>query len=368
MYGTISQHSQNVTNSKLHPENTMAPKVSVCIPTYNGEPYLNECLESVLQQTHSDFEVIIVDDQSSDKTLGIARSYANKDQRIKIYENPENLGLVGNWNQCVELAKGEWIKFVFQDDLITKDCLEKMVAASKVNDWIVSCRRDFILDEEVPEKEKNFFQTITMLDDLLPNQIGIKREDFCKTILQDVGHNYIGEPTCVMINRGVFSQFGRFNSNLIQLCDFEFFARVAAQKGIAHIPESLATFRVHGKSTTSRNHASKQYQTRTLDPLVLIHEFTLSPLYAPIRRAARELSKPLDLLELLSEKARNAWKETLKNPEYVREWEKITDLYPALGELSKRSLSKRLFHYVGSKNDQISQKLETLLLPHSSTT
>ena len=110
------------------------PKVSICIPTYNGERYIEKTLNSVLLQTYDDFEVIIVDDQSSDNTWEILTQYAAQDGRIHLFKNEHNLGLVGNWNRCIELAQGEWIKFVFQDDIIRNDCLELMMNGANNNE------------------------------------------------------------------------------------------------------------------------------------------------------------------------------------------------------------------------------------------
>src|SRR5450631_1193388 len=103
------------------------PVISVCVPTYNGSKYLGNCLDSILSQTFNDFEVLIVDDLSSDNTFDIAMAYAERDKRFKLFQNTVNLGLVGNWNQCVELAGGEWIKFVFQDDVLAPECIEKLL-------------------------------------------------------------------------------------------------------------------------------------------------------------------------------------------------------------------------------------------------
>jgi len=66
----------------------------------------------VSAQTFPDFEIVATDDHSSDRTMAILGEYQKKDPRIRVSRNPKNLGLVGNWNRCVELAKGEWIKFV----------------------------------------------------------------------------------------------------------------------------------------------------------------------------------------------------------------------------------------------------------------
>ena len=83
----------------------MAPLISICVPTYNGSPYLEPCLDAVLSQTTSDFEVLIVDDRSSDDSLHIAERYARRDSRIMVSSNETNLGLVGNWNRCVQVAR-----------------------------------------------------------------------------------------------------------------------------------------------------------------------------------------------------------------------------------------------------------------------
>src|SRR3990170_405399 len=92
-------------------KNGAYPCVSVCIPTYNGGKYIRECIESILVQTYTDFEILIVDDKSFDETIEIAEEFARGDKRIRIVRNRQNLGLVKNWNKCVELAEGEWIKF-----------------------------------------------------------------------------------------------------------------------------------------------------------------------------------------------------------------------------------------------------------------
>src|ERR1700709_90296 len=93
-------------------------RLSVCIPVYNGERYLDECLRSVRDQTHADFEVVIVDDCSTDGTRDVVGHHAAQDERIRLSVNAHNRGLVGNWNRCLELASGEWIKFLFQDDVL----------------------------------------------------------------------------------------------------------------------------------------------------------------------------------------------------------------------------------------------------------
>src|SRR5574337_302054 len=131
----------------------MDPEVSICVPTYNGAAYLADCLDSALAQTFADFELLIVDDCSSDDTLAIATTYARRDPRVRIVVNDATLGLVGNWNRCVRLSRGRWIKFIFQDDLILSTCVARMLAVGNASRRpIISCGRDLIFEAGAREE------------------------------------------------------------------------------------------------------------------------------------------------------------------------------------------------------------------------
>ena len=137
----------------------MKPSVTVCIPTYNGAAYLAACLHSVSAQTFSNFEVVVVDDCSSDESASIAKSYAQRDSRIRVLVNDATLGLVGNRNRCVQLSQGEWVKFVFQDDIILPDCLTEMLAtAARTQMPIVTCARDFIFEPGSSSEDRQFYR------------------------------------------------------------------------------------------------------------------------------------------------------------------------------------------------------------------
>ncbi len=340
----------------------MQPIVSICIPTYNGAKYLRECLDSVLAQTFTDFEILLVDDKSSDKTLEIAQEYADKDTRIRVICNEKNLGLVGNWNRCIELAQGEWIKFVFQDDLIAPECLEKMLTASKPDSSIICCRRNFILEAGTPEDVRQYFNNIVTLEKLFPDSQEISASDYSKAVLNKIHYNFVGEPTVLMLRREVFHRFGNFNPHLIQFCDLEFWTRVAVYTGIIYVPETLATFRVHNNATSAKNNSGRRYRTRTLDPLVLLHDYALHPAYAPLRIVAAGQSKPVDLVALLKDKSYWAWREGVKNSDSLAEWEKITRLYPALAKFAKRSLIQRFIINLILTPGAIQRKMKNLFL------
>ncbi|MBW4425557.1 MAG: glycosyltransferase [Nostoc desertorum CM1-VF14] len=104
----------------------MNPKVSVIIPAYNTEAYIAKAIESVLEQTLTDIEVIIVDDASSDKTVEVAKSFT--DPRLKVIVNQQNLGAAGARNRALRAAQGEWIAVLDSDDWYAPERLEKLVS------------------------------------------------------------------------------------------------------------------------------------------------------------------------------------------------------------------------------------------------
>lgn len=106
-----------------------SPTVSILTTCYNREAYLAECIESVLNGNFQDFELIIVDDQSTDGSLDIARSYAARDERIKVHRNEINLGDYPNRNKAASLANGRYIKYLDADDMLGKWALDIMVDA-----------------------------------------------------------------------------------------------------------------------------------------------------------------------------------------------------------------------------------------------
>jgi len=124
------------------------PKISVIMAVYNGEKYLEEAIESILDQSFDDFEFIIVDDGSIDRTSEILREYAKKDERIKIITNSKNIGLTKSLNKAIEQAKGEYIARQDADDISAPERLEKQIRLLESNDNLgcVGCNAS-VIDE-----------------------------------------------------------------------------------------------------------------------------------------------------------------------------------------------------------------------------
>src|SRR6476659_693275 len=115
------------------------PRVSIGLPVYNGENFLEAGLVSLLNQTYEDFELIVSDNASSDRTEEICRSYASKDKRIKYFRNDTNRGAMFNYNRVFELSSGEYFKWSAHDDVVANTFLEKAVSVLDSDPAVVLC-------------------------------------------------------------------------------------------------------------------------------------------------------------------------------------------------------------------------------------
>ncbi|MGP8214413.1 MAG: glycosyltransferase family 2 protein [Bacteroidia bacterium] len=272
-----------------------APIVSICIPTYNGEKYIGQCIESALHQTYTNTEILIVDDGSSDNTCNIVEGFAAKDKRIRFLRNEKNLGLVANWNKCMEVAKGEWIKFLFQDDYLDADCIEIMVQSISPEDKIISSGRRLIFDPELDEATKTYSinETLTFerLGILSRIPVFISPGKISSMAANNICTNFIGEPTIIMFKKDVTEKSGTFNSDLIQICDFEFFLRIACTYGLKYVPRPLTYFRVHKGSASSSNISERSFSMANIDPIVTVRQLLYAPCYAAFRNSLSSLHK-----------------------------------------------------------------------------
>jgi len=115
------------------------PRVSIGLPVFNSEKYLEEALDSILAQTYTDFELIISDNASTDRTQAICQAYATKDRRIRYYRNEKNLGAAPNFNRAFSYASSEYFKWSPYDDLIAPDFLLRCVEVLDQHPEVVLC-------------------------------------------------------------------------------------------------------------------------------------------------------------------------------------------------------------------------------------
>jgi glycosyltransferase involved in cell wall biosynthesis len=263
------------------------PLISICIPAYNGQKFLETCLDSAICQTYRNIEIIVVDDYSADKTYEIAKSYATKDSRVKLYRNDKNLGLVDNWNKCLELVTGTWIKFLFQDDYLDTNCVEQMLSDASDTDKIIASKRKFIFDSDTALSKKKYYENELIAFERLGMKSGstvfINPKQVSLMAVENICLNFIGEPTVIMFKRDVINEIGIFNKDLTQLCDLEYFLRIATKYGIKYIPMPLACFRIHNDSTTSTNISTRLFAVNHLETLVTTHQLLFAPVFTAFR-------------------------------------------------------------------------------------
>ena len=139
----------------------MVPKVSVIVPVYNSEKYIERCLNSILEQNYNDFELIVINDGSKDKSLEILKDYQNKFPQIITLIDQENMGVAKTRNNAIKMAKGKYIIFIDNDDFIDKDYIETFVKEAEKEEFDVvlgGYRRpnekgEIIKELKVPQEE-----------------------------------------------------------------------------------------------------------------------------------------------------------------------------------------------------------------------
>lgn len=248
------------------------PLVSVCIPTRNGEEFLKAALDSVLAQDYPNMEVVVSDDGSTDDTLGIVREFIGKGAIPARLYHHDCQGIGANWNYCVTRARGKYIKFLMQDDVLAQGCVTNMVAAAESHPTIglVYCRRRVILSGEVDALDRWLCICGSLHDKFqMPIHHGLHdgRRILSDERFIDSPRNKIGEPTVVMFPARVVETVGSFREDLVQTLDYEYWYRILKQYDAFFIDEELAQFRRHEKQATTINARDKKLQNKEMTRL-----------------------------------------------------------------------------------------------------
>ncbi len=227
-------------NSKLTPTRA----VSVCLPTYNGERFIKEALDSVIGQTYRDFELLVVDDGSTDRTLDIVQSLS--DPRIQLHRNPERLGIPANWNRCLELAGGEFVCVFHQDDVMLPDNLERKVQLLSADETVgfVHSGVETLVEGSAPSAFVDWIEDAT--DDTVWDG-----PEYFRTLL--LNGNRVCAPT-VLARRSALLEQGGFDRDLGFACDYAMWLRLCLTYRVGFLARPLVRYRWHG------GNASHAYQ------------------------------------------------------------------------------------------------------------
>lgn len=222
----------------------MNPLISVIVPCYNQAQYLDECLQSVLNQTYQNWECIIVNDGSPDNTEEIAKKWLEKDPRFK-YMHKENGGLSSARNAGIREAKGEWIQFLDCDDILEKNklCLQSNYFEKQI-DILVSGYRYFENNEGVSKKRifgRNYF---------LPEVAILQGDNIDVKQLFKIKNPFV--ISAPLYSKKIFLKIGLFNEKLKSLEDWEFNLRCALNNytfhHVGYADDSKVLIRLHEES------------------------------------------------------------------------------------------------------------------------
>jgi len=224
----------------------LPPRVSVCVPMYNNGATIERCLRSILDQDGVGFEIVVVDDNSSDDGAAIVARLLRPGDRL--IRNDSRAGLNGNHNRCLQHARGDCVQFVHGDDWLLPGALRTLA----------QCFDD-------PAVGMAFAPRQVVSDDRRwKRRYGTMHRHFCmlrernrgSTLVAQIalgggGGNWIGEPTCVMFRRHVALEAGGFRENVYQLVDLDMWLRLMLRGDVCFVPHELSVRSHTGATETT---------------------------------------------------------------------------------------------------------------------
>ena len=207
----------------------MESLISIVLPIYNGEKYMRKSIDSVLVQTYANWELLIIDDGSTDNTAIIAQEYAAKDHRIRYYKNPENMRLPRTLNRGFSLAGGDFLTWTSDDNYYYPTALETMHNA------LVQQGKEFAFAScDVINGDGDIVECIMVNDNAKKSIVGI---------------NPVG--ACFLYSRKVYETVGEYDPEMTLVEDYDYWQRICAQYEPACIPQKLYAYRWHDGALTS---------------------------------------------------------------------------------------------------------------------
>ena len=249
------------------------PLISVCVPMYNNGKTIERCLHSILDQDGVEFEIVVVDDQSTDDSGVIAATMLRAGDRL--VSNDSRLGLNGNHNRCLELARGDYIQFVHGDDWLLPGALRTLAQCFDNPNVGLAFAPRRVQAENLPKGSRQQVPSNlhTMFARLRESNHGPS------LVLQIVGiygasANLIGEPTCVMFRRRLALDVGGVRTDIHQTVDLDFWLRLMLRSSVRFVPQELSV-RCHTADTETAH--IKGAQRHWLDQLRILTWMIVDP-------------------------------------------------------------------------------------------
>ncbi len=225
------------------------PKITVAIPTYNGERHLAEALRGILSQEDAAFDLLVCDDRSDDQTRDLVRALAG--DRIRIEVNSERLGLAGNWNRCIALSRTPWVAVFHQDDLMKPRDLSTRLAAVACaggDSGLIAGRAD-VVDKDGRTVPPSLVEYGGVSDDGSDRFIDYPPGAF----VGKLARQNVLRCSAVTTNKRAHEAVGGFDPSFRYVVDWDFWVRVAERFGVTWIsgPPTVSV-RWHAASETHR--------------------------------------------------------------------------------------------------------------------
>jgi hypothetical protein len=231
-----------------------APAVTVLMPVHNGASFLREALDSILQQTFADFELLVINDGSTDETSSLLQRCG--DERLAVVENESNLGVIASLNRGLALARGEYVARMDADDIALPSRLEKQFQLLRLSPRTGLCGTWFRIFGDGRS-------TIV--------HPPVRADDMAARLFYE---SPLGHPT-VMFRRALFEKHGlRYSPEYPHAEDYELWTRVAEITELANVPQVLLHYRSHGAQVTS---VEKPMQQETVRKILLRQLHKLHP-------------------------------------------------------------------------------------------
>jgi glycosyltransferase involved in cell wall biosynthesis len=212
------------------------PLVSVCIPTYNYARFVGRAIASVLEQTHRDLEVVVVDDASTDDTAAVVACHA-ADRRLRLERNEHNIGLFANFNRCLEIARGEYVKVLCADDWLHPRSLEDGLAA------LVRSPRAGLATSPAWHADAAGRVTGMVRAPFGARARSVPAAEAIRAHA-DWG-NVVGMPSHVLLRREAIEGVGGFEPAFAPASDVHLWLRLLARSDLAWVPEPRCYLRLH---------------------------------------------------------------------------------------------------------------------------
>lgn len=219
------------------------------MPVYNGERYLEAAIQSVLEQTHSDFELIISDNASTDCTQEICQAFTAADSRVQYYRNDQNIGAAGNYNRLFSLSKGEYFRWSNADDLIVPQLLERTLAVLEARpDAVIAFGRTELIDAKgnsLGDYEDNL--------DIQADDVVTRYSEFYSRVgLTNVIYG--------LMRSSAVAQTSLMGNGTLPASDICFMAAMILQGKFVEIPDRLFFRRMHDTAFSANKDPSAQAQ------------------------------------------------------------------------------------------------------------